>query len=110
MISRAARRRLVIIGFWTLFGAISGLQIQISMLAHHHSWARVISYQVLVWGLWIAFTFAIVRLFRRVPLVPRRAGAYLFHGAVALGFGLIHTAVWVAVELLLVPYDRMNPT
>jgi hypothetical protein len=110
MTSRPVLRRLGVAGLWILFGAISGLQIQISMLAHHHSWARVISYQVLVWGVWIAFTFAIPRLMRRVPLAPPRAGAFLFHAAFAVVFGMLHLALWVSAEFVLVPYDSMNPT
>ena len=110
MISRSALRRLVVVGFWTLFGVTSGLQIQISMLAHHHAWARVIGYQVLVWSVWIAFTFAIGWLIRRVPLSPPRLGAFMLHGVFAIGFGLVHLALWVSVELILVPYDFLNPT
>src|SRR5262245_65432434 len=45
MISRSARRRLLVFGSWPLFGAFSGLQIQISMLSHHSSSAAVSSYQ-----------------------------------------------------------------
>jgi len=107
--SRAAVRRLLVVGFWVLFGAFSGLQIQISMLAHHHSWARVISCQILVWGVWIVFTFSIVRLMRQVPITPPRVAAILLHGALAVVFWLVHTGAWVGLEFLLVPYDTMNP-
>src|SRR5882672_1755985 len=51
-------------GFWTLFGAISGMQIWISMIAHGHSLVRVVIFQVVVWDLWIPFSFAILRLLR----------------------------------------------
>ena len=95
MISRPVRRRLAIAAFWPLFGALCGLQIQISMLSHHHSWWAVISYQVLVWSLWIPFTFAIFALLRRVPLRPPRPGPLLLHAAVAIAFGTVHVAVWV---------------
>ncbi len=110
MISHATARRLVIVGFWMLFGVISAFQIQISMLSHHHSWARVITCQVLVWGVWIPFTLAIVWLVHRVPLAPPRVGALLLHLAMAVGFAFIHTTLWVSAEFLLVPYDSMNPT
>ena len=110
MISRPVRRRLAIAAFWLLFGALGGLQIQISMLSHHHSWWAVLSYQVLVWSLWIPFTFAIFTLLRRVPLRPPRPGPLLLHTAVAIAFGTVHVAIWVAIELIMRPYDFMNPT
>ena len=53
MIPRAVRSRLLLPGLWVLFGLISGIQIQISMLSHHHAWPLMIGYQVLVWSLWI---------------------------------------------------------
>jgi len=95
-------------GLWLLFGAISGIQIQISMLSHHHSWGLVIGYQVLVWSLWIPVTLAILRLVGAVP--PRTPGGLLLHGAAGLAFAFAHVAVWVAIELVLKPYDFMNPT
>ena len=96
-------------GFWTLFGAISGMQIWISMIAHGHSMARVVFFQIVVWDLWILFSFAIVRLLRVLPLVPVRLRTLLMHVLVAAVFGTVHAALWVAVELLIVPYDWMNP-
>jgi len=110
MISHATGRRLLIVGFWVLFGAVSGLQIQISMLAHHHSWPRVITYQVLVWGLWIGFSFAIGRLVSAFPLAPPRPRTFLVHGVFALAFGIVHILLWVGWEFILVPFDLMNPT
>jgi len=110
MISRPIRRRLAIAVLWPLVGALCGLQIQISMLSHHHSWWAVISYQVLVWSLWIPFTFAIPALLRLVPLRSPRPVPLLLHTAVAITFGTVHVAVWVGLELLMKPYDFMNPT
>ena len=97
------------LALWILFGAVSGLQIQISMLAHHHAWSRVIGYQVLVWSVWIGYSLAIGALLRRVPLVPLRPAAAVFHLIVALVFAVLHAAIWVGVELWLEPYDFMNP-
>jgi hypothetical protein len=110
MIPSRARMRLVLAGIWILFGAISGLQIQVSMLAHHHSWALLTLYQVIVWSAWIPFTLAIGALLGRVPLTPPRALRVACHALVALGFGVAHVALWDGVELLLKPYDFMNPT
>jgi two-component system LytT family sensor kinase len=110
MLPARARTWLLISGFWTLFGIIAGTQIQISMLSHHHSWLRVLFYQVVVWDLWILFSLVVIGLVRRVPLVPARAGAILFHLAVGLLIGIVHAAQWVALVLLIRPYDFMNPT
>jgi hypothetical protein len=110
MMSRTGQLRLLTALFWILFGAISGLQIQISMLAHHHSWPLLIGYQILVWSIWIAYSFAIGALVRRVPLVPTRPGPVTLHLAVALAFAMLHTTLWVGVEMWLKPYDFMNPT
>jgi len=110
MTSRSTRFRLLTIGFWWLFGAISGLEIQVSMLDHHHSWPLLLGYQVLVWSVWIAYTFAIGALVRRVPLLPPRLLSVAFHVATALVFAVLHTTLWVGAELWLVPYDFMNPT
>jgi hypothetical protein len=101
---------LILAGFWTLFGLIAGTQIQISMLSHHHSWPLVLAYQVVVWDLWIGFSVLVVALVRRVPLVPARAAAILFHGVVGLLVGILHAALWVALVLWMKPYDFMNPT
>ena len=109
MISPSARRRLLVCGFWPLFGVFGAFQIQISMLTHDHSWPRMISYQVLVWSLWIAITFAIVWLLRRVPLRTFRPLAFAAHAVAALALGFLHVTAWVALEFLLKPYDFMNP-
>jgi len=96
-------------GFWTLFGVICGLQVWISMVAHRHSLALVIAYQVLVWELWIPFSFAIHRLSRRVPLAPPRTRNILVHLLVGCVFATLHAAWWVGIVLLLKPYDVLNP-
>ena len=70
---RSARPYLLLASFWVLFGIISGIQIQISMLSHHHSWPRVLAYQVLVWSLWIPASLAVAALIRRWPLVTSRS-------------------------------------
>jgi two-component system LytT family sensor kinase len=108
MISRPSWLRTVV--FWVLFGAISGLQIQMSMLDHHHFWPLLIGYQVLVWSLWIGITLAIGALLQRAPLIPARPGPIALHLAAALAFAELHTAASVGIKLWLKPYDVMNPT
>jgi sensor histidine kinase YesM len=110
MNSHSERRRVVTVAFWMLFGAISTVQIQISMLTHDHSWARVFVYQEVVWGLWIPITFAIFRLMRAVPVSPFRFLALIVHCAAAGALGLLHLLAWVSAVFVIVPYDVMNPT
>ena len=110
MLSRTTRIGLSVAGFWALFGAISGLQIQISMLAHHHSWLALIGYQTLVWSVWTGYTAAIIGLLRGIPLRPASPVRVALHCIVALAFATLHTALWVGAELWLKPYDFMNPT
>ena len=107
---RVSRFFLLLASFWVQFGIIAGIQIQISMLSHHHSWVRVLSYQVLVWALWIPASLAIAGLIRRWPLVPPRPGPIALHLAVATLFSVAHAALWVALVLWMKPYDFMNPT
>src|SRR5262245_15583435 len=101
---------LLVVGFWVLFGLICGTQIWISMIDHGHSVPRVLFYAVTVWSLWIPITFTVAWLVRRLPVVPPRAANIVTHVALALVIGVLHTASWVGLQLLIVPYDRMNPT
>jgi two-component system LytT family sensor kinase len=95
---------------WTLFGVVSGMQIWISMLSHHHSLARIIVYQVLVWNAWVLFGFVVARLVRERPLVPPSARHIGLHVVVAAVYAVAHAAWWVGLELWIRPYDFMNPT
>ena len=97
-------------GVWTIFGLICGTQIWLSMLDHGHSVPLILFYQVLVWSLWIPFSFGIAALVRRVPLVPFDARNTVTHLLVVPALALVHVAWWVGLEFVLIPYDRMNPT
>jgi two-component system, LytTR family, sensor kinase len=95
---------------WIVFGLICGTQIWLSMLDHGHNVPLILFYQALVWTLWIPFTFGIVALVRRVPLVPFSPRNALAHVLVVPPLALVHVAWWVSLEFILIPYDRMNPT
>jgi len=97
-------------GFWTLFGVISGMQVWLSMISHGHSLVRVILYQVVVWGAWLPFSYAIARLAKRWPLVPLRARHLLVHVLVACVVSTLHAAWWGGLNILIRPYDKMNAT
>jgi hypothetical protein len=96
--------------FWTLFGVVCALQIWLSMLDHHHSLARVTLYQVAVWDVWVFVALAVAGLTRRFPVVPPSSRNLLLHVLCGVVVGVLHSAWWAAMELLIVPYDVMNPT
>jgi two-component system, LytTR family, sensor kinase len=96
--------------FWTLFGVVCALQIWLSMLEHHHSLVRLTLYQIAVWDVWVVVALGIARLVRRFPVVPPSSRNLLLHLLCGVIVGVLHGAWWVALELLIVPYDRMNPT
>jgi LytS/YehU family sensor histidine kinase len=49
-------------------------------------------------------------LARRFPVVPPSSRNLLVHLLCGVILGVLHSAWWVALELLIVPYDAMNPT
>lgn len=110
MLLRPSRQWLLTTCFWTLGGVVSGAQIWLSMINHHHSFARVVACQVLIWSAWIPLSFAIRSAVRQVPLAPPRPRGVLIHLPIALAISAAHAAWWVWLELVVVPFDWMNPT
>src|SRR5690349_846647 len=101
-------RRWWIPAFWTVFALVSALQSWLAVFTHGHSFALIVTYHLLVWALWAVFTVAIVRLVERFP--PRRRRNLLVHTMAALGMSVAHVAYWVALTVVLRPYDDMGPT
>jgi len=99
----------VVCAFWTAFGVVCASQVWLSMLAHHHSLPRVVLYHVAVWDAWIGLTFGVAYLARRLPVVPPTRRRLLIHLLIGIVIGVAHSAWWVGLELLIVPYDVMNP-
>jgi two-component system, LytTR family, sensor kinase len=93
---------------WTALALLCGLQIWISMIAHHHTLWRVLLYQILTWDVWILIGAAIAWLARRQPLVPVRLRAIATHAGAALAIAFVHSAWWALVLVKLRPYDVMN--
>ena len=94
--------------FWTVFGAISGFQVWISMITHGHSVPRLILYYVAVWEAWLVATVAIIWLSRRFPVVPPRRFAILVHALAACVIALLHSFYWIGLMLVMKPFDRMT--
>jgi len=94
--------------FWTSFGILSGLQVWLSMIAHHHSVPRLLGYHVLVWDAWFLATLLIFWLARRFPVIPPRATSVLIHFVAACAIGVLHILWWIVLLLWMKPYDRMT--
>src|SRR5260221_3791126 len=94
--------------FWAIFGLLTGLQVWISMLAHHHSVPLLLGYYLLVWIAWLVPTAAIVWLVARYPIVPPRALHIVVHLLAACVIAVLHGFYWFGLLILLKPFDRMT--
>jgi len=98
----------LIAAFWAAFGFISGIQVWISMITHGHSVPRLVGYYLIVWEAWFLATLVVIWLLRRFPLVPLRRVNVLVHVLAACVIGIVHGLFWIAMLVLIRPYDRMN--
>ena len=87
--------------FWLLFGLITGIQVWISMLSHHHYPPVLIGYYVIVWQAWLIPTAAIFWM-------ARRRVNWLVHFLAANVISVAHVFYWIGVMLLMKPFDRMT--
>jgi hypothetical protein len=94
--------------FWFLFGLITGVQVWISMIDHHHYVPLLIGYYLLLWEAWLIPTVAIVWLSRRFPIIPIRAGNLLVHAGAAIVISAVHVLYWVELMLFMRPFDRLT--
>jgi len=95
-------------GFWFFFGLITGIQVWISMLEHHHSVPRLLGHYILIWEGWLLPTAAIWWLARRFPIIPLRLGNLAIHLLAAAGIAVVHILYWIGLMLLIKPFDRMT--
>jgi sensor histidine kinase YesM len=97
-------------GFWTVFGLLTGFQVWLSMITHGHSLLRMSVYYILVWDAWLLITVVIVRLTRRLPVIPLNGRNFLIHSFVAIVIGVIHMSYWMMLTVAMRPFDRMTAT
>ncbi len=93
---------------WFTFGLISGIQVWTSMLEHHHSVPRLLSYHILVWEAWLVPTAAIFWLSHRFPVIPFGARNVLVHVLAALTITIVHVVYWVGLMFWMRPFDRLT--
>jgi signal transduction histidine kinase len=96
-------------GFWTLFSFLNANQVYFEMLhkpGMHHSWWRIVFWQLAVWYAWGCLTPVILVFGRRVA----GEGATLLRGAlVHLPLSLVlpaaHVALATYLRILIRPFD-----
>jgi len=100
-----ARTWLLAAGFWFFFGLITGIQVWISMLEHHHYVPRLLGYYLLIWEAWLIPTATIFWLAGRFPVIPPRPRNLLVHVIAANAIAFVHVCYWIALMLLMRPFD-----
>src|ERR1041385_2622775 len=96
--------------FWFLFGLITGVQVWISMIDHHHYVPLLLGYYLFLWETWLIPTAAIVWLSRRFPVIPIQARNLAVHAVAAIAIAAAHTLFWVGLMLVVRPFDRLTAT
>ncbi len=96
--------------FWTLFAGFMALHTYLSMLAHGHSFARILFFYVAVSLFWVPATPAIAFLARRFPLVPFRWRSAVAHLLASVAFAGASVAwhIWMLISVR--PFDDMTIT
>jgi two-component system LytT family sensor kinase len=101
-------------GFWSVFSFLNANQIYFEMLhkpGMHHSWWRIVLWQLAVWWLWGCLTPIILGLGRRVT----GAGSswlrgLLIHFPLSLVLPAAHVAASTYITMLIQPYDVWTDT
>lgn len=71
----------------------------------HHDWVKLFGVEVVAWLPWALATPAVVRLGRRYPLVPVRAGrAWFVHACTCAAIGALFAAWHTGLNVLIDPY------
>lgn len=86
---------------------MAGILVWFSMHDHGHSVARLLSYFLIVWLAWLAPTWFIGWLVRRLPFAARPF-VVIVHLFAATGIATLHALYEAAALLLIRPYDQRN--
>ncbi|HEX8117612.1 MAG TPA: histidine kinase [Pyrinomonadaceae bacterium] len=101
-------------GFWALFSFLNANQVYFEMLhkpGMHHSWWRIVFWQLAVWWVWGCLTPIVLRVGRRVT----GANASWLRGLlIHLPFSLLlpaaHGAASVYIRMVIQPFDVWSDT
>jgi two-component system LytT family sensor kinase len=98
-----------LLGFWTLFSLLYANQTYLEMLRDprmHHSWWRILFWQLVVWYLWLGLTPIVFKLGSTCPLDgKRRLLSLLVHLPAAVVLGAAHIAGATLVRMTIEPFD-----
>ena len=99
----------ILFGFWTFFSFLYANQIYFEMLHNprmHHSWWRIVFWQLTVWYIWGCLSPLILSLGRRFPCEGRAwMRGLLVHLAAGVIVAAIHTAAATYLRMLIQPFD-----
>ena len=101
-------------GFWAVFSFLNANQIYFEMLhkpGMHHSWWRIVLWQLAVWWLWGCMTPIILGLGRRVTGANASwLRGFLIHFPLSLVLPAAHVAASTYITTLIQPYDVWTDT
>jgi signal transduction histidine kinase len=100
---------LIATAFWAVFGLVAGLLVWISMHDHGHDGVRLLGYFIIVWLGWLAPTWFIGWLVRRLPF-EARPRVIAVHLLSATAIAALHPLYEAALLLTIRPYDVRNAT
>jgi two-component system, LytTR family, sensor kinase len=104
----------ILFGFWTFFSFLYANQIYFEMLHNprmHHSWWRIVFWQLTVWYSWGFLTLPILSLGRRFPCEgPKWLKGLLVHLSSAIVLAAIHIAASTALKMIVRPFDLWSDT
>src|SRR5258708_8622098 len=99
----------IIFGFFTLFSVLYANQIYFEMLHTpdmHHSWFRIVFWQLLVWYFWGCLSPLILALGRRSPFEgPAMLRGVVIHVLASLAFAAVHVGAETSLKMLIQPFD-----
>ncbi|HEX8492181.1 MAG TPA: histidine kinase [Pyrinomonadaceae bacterium] len=104
----------ILFGFWTFFSFLYANQIYFEMLHNprmHHSWWRIVFWQLTVWYIWGCLSPLILGMGRRFPCEGRAwLRGLLVHLALGVIIAAIHTAAATSLRMLIQPFDVWSDT
>jgi two-component system, LytTR family, sensor kinase len=104
----------IVYGFWTLFSVLYANQIYFEMLhkpGMHHSWMRIVFWQLIVWYVWGFLSPFILILGRRAPIEgPAWMKGLLVHLSAALVLSALHVGAETSLKMLIKPFDVWSDT
>jgi hypothetical protein len=78
------------------------------MITHGHSVPLLLSYHIVVWSAWLLITVAVVALVQRWPIIPPTRLNVMVHVLTATVASVLHVVFWLAMLVLMQPFDRMT--